>query len=193
MPSSVASNEKSATSSSIKDESPGVPIDEGRLLLKLDWRILPIVILLYLLSFLDRTNIGNAKITGLPEDLHLVGLQYNVCAAVFFVSYCFFEVPSNMILQQVRPNLCGSNSVIIRLIESGHSCYGFCQIYTHFAVARFFLGVAEAGLLPGATFYLSQWYPHHHYGRRIGPFMSASTMAGAFGGILAFAIQHMDG
>jgi hypothetical protein len=67
MPSSVASNEKSAKSSSIKDESPGVPIDEGRLLLKLDWRILPIVILLYLLSFLDRTNIGlNRAVLHLP-------------------------------------------------------------------------------------------------------------------------------
>ncbi|KAJ7250269.1 putative MFS transporter [Mycena rebaudengoi] len=173
MPSSVASNEKSAKSSSIKDESPGVPIDEGRLLLKLDWRILPIVILLYLLSFLDRTNIGNAKITGLPEDLHLVGLQYNVCAAVFFVSYCFFEVPSNMILQQLLWLLSKFTPTLLLPVSSS--------------------AFAEAGLLPGATFYLSQWYPHHHYGRRIGPFMSAFTMAGAFGGILAFAIQHMDG
>ncbi|KAJ7213290.1 major facilitator superfamily domain-containing protein [Mycena rebaudengoi] len=191
MSSSVASNEKSAISNSIKAEGLGTQIDEARLFRKLDWRILPIVTLLYLLSFIDRTNIGNAKIAGLPEDLHLVGLQYNVCAAVFFISYCLFEVPSNMVLKKVRPNLWLAFIMFVWGVIM--LSMAFVKNYTHLAVARFFLGVAEAGLLPGATFYLSQWYPRQYYGQRMGLFISASTMAGAFGGILAFAIQQMDG
>ncbi|KAJ7130792.1 MFS general substrate transporter [Mycena crocata] len=194
MPSSVTSNEKSAASASTEAEVPtmaGTQIDEGRLLLKLDWRLLPIVTLLYLWSFLDRTNIGNAKIAGLEKDLHLVGLQYNICAAVFFVSYCVFEVPSNMVLKKVRPNLW--LAFIMAVWGIIMLSMAFVKRYEHLAVARFFLGVAEAGLLPGATFYLSQWYPRKCYAQRMGLFISASTMAGAFGGILAFAIQKMEG
>ncbi|KAJ7499646.1 MFS general substrate transporter [Mycena latifolia] len=194
MPSSITSNEKSAASGSIEAEMPTIPgsqIDEGRLFLKLDWRLLPIVTLLYLWSFLDRTNIGNAKIAGLTQDLHLVGLQYNICAAVFFVSYCVFEVPSNMVLKKVRPNLWLAFIMFIWGIIM--LSMAFVKNYQHLVVARFFLGVAEAGLLPGATFYLSQWYPRKFYAQRMGLFISASTMAGAFGGILAFAIQKMDG
>ncbi|KAJ7250305.1 major facilitator superfamily domain-containing protein [Mycena rebaudengoi] len=188
MPSSIASNEKSPTSSY---ESPGVQIDEDRLLLKLDWRILPIVTLLYLLSFIDRSNIGNARIAGLPEEIHLVGLQYNVCVAVFFISYCLFEVPSNMVIHKVRPNLW--LAFIMFVWGSIMIAMAFVKSYSHLIAARFFLGVAEAGLFPGATYYLSRWYPRHLYGRRVGLFMSTSTIAGAFGGLLAFAIQHMDG
>ncbi|KAJ7910257.1 MFS general substrate transporter [Mycena leptocephala] len=194
MPASVTSNnEKSAASASIEAEIPTMEgqIDQGRLLLKLDWRLLPIVTLLYLWSFLDRTNIGNAKIAGLTEDLHLVGLQYNICAAVFFVSYCVFEVPSNMLLKKFRPNLWLAFIMVIwGLIMVSMA---FVKNYKQLVVARFFLGVAEAGLLPGATFYLSQWYPRKFYAQRMGLFISASTMAGAFGGILAFGIQKMEG
>ncbi|KAJ6579514.1 MFS general substrate transporter [Mycena vulgaris] len=194
MPSSVISDEKSAASASIGAEVPtmaGAQVDESRLLLKLDWRLLPIVTLLYLWSFLDRTNIGNAKIAGLTKDIHLVGLQYNICAAVFFVSYCVFEVPSNMALKKVRPNLW--LAFIMFIWGMIMFSMAFVKNYQQLAVARFFLGVAEAGLLPGATFYLSQWYPRKFYAQRMGLFISASTMAGAFGGILAFAIQKMEG
>ncbi|KAJ7638167.1 MFS general substrate transporter [Roridomyces roridus] len=184
MPSSVASNEKASVASSPS-------IDERRLLRKLDFRILPIVTLLYLFSFLDRTNIGNAKIAGLTKDLDLVGLQYNICAAVFFVSYCVFEVPSNMAIKKVRPNLWLALIMFIWGIIM--LSMAFVKNYRGLVVARFFLGVAEAGLLPGATFYLSQWYPRRFYAQRMGLFISAPTIAGAFGGILAFAIQKMEG
>ncbi|KAJ7083079.1 MFS general substrate transporter [Mycena belliarum] len=194
MTSGVTNNEKSAASSSTEEEVPSATageIDEGRLFLKLDWRLLPIVTLLYLWSFLDRTNIGNAKIAGLTEDLHLEGLQYNICAAVFFVSYFAFEVPSNMALKKVRPNLW--LAFIMFLWGIIMLSMAFVKSYRDLVVVRFFLGVAEAGLLPGATFYLSQWYPRRFYAQRMGLFISASTMAGAFGGILAFAIQKMAG
>ncbi|KAJ7982974.1 MFS general substrate transporter [Mycena polygramma] len=194
MSSSLTSDEKSAPSVTNEAEVHKIAegqIEEARLLLKLDWRLLPIVTLLYLWSFLDRTNIGNAKIAGLTEDLHLVGLQYNICAAVFFVSYTVFEVPSNMVLKKVRPNLW--LAFIMAIWGIIMMSMAFVKTYRHLVIARFFLGVAEAGLLPGATFYLSQWYPRKYYAQRMGLFISASSMAGAFGGILAFAIQKMEG
>ncbi|KAJ7034654.1 MFS general substrate transporter [Mycena alexandri] len=195
MSSSKHSTEKVDTSSESVPDIPALgseaTVDESRLLLKLDWRLLPIITLLYLWAFLDRTNIGNAKIAGLTADLKLEGLQYNVCAAVFFVSYCFFEVPSNMVLKKVRPNLWLSFIMFIwGLIML---CMAFVKNYRQLVAARFLLGIAEAGLLPGATFYLSQWYPRSAYGQRMGLFISASTMAGAFGGLLAYGIEKMNG
>ncbi|KAJ7123147.1 major facilitator superfamily domain-containing protein [Mycena epipterygia] len=99
-----------------------------------------------------------------------------VCSAVFFVSYCVFEVPSNMALKKVRPNLW--LAFIVSILGIIMLSMAFVKNYKQLAVARFFLGVTEAGLLPGATFYLSQ---------------CASTLAEAFGGILAFAIQKIEG
>ncbi|KAJ7330994.1 MFS general substrate transporter [Mycena albidolilacea] len=187
---SLTSNEKGSVSSDVPSTA-DVSIDERRLLRKLDWRLLPILTLLYLWSFLDRTNIGNAKIAGLTDDLKMVGLQYNICAAVFFVPYCLFEVPSNMVLKKVRPNLW----LAFLMLVWGSIMMSMAAVkrYEHLVVARFFLGVAEAGLLPGATFYLSQWYPRRFYAQRMGLFIGANTLAGAFGGLLAFAIQKMDG
>jgi len=71
-------------------------VDEKKVLRKMDLRLLPMLALLYLLSFLDRGNIGNAKIEGLTDDLHMTGPQYNWCLTVFFFTYCAFEVPSNL-------------------------------------------------------------------------------------------------
>ncbi|KAJ7583023.1 MFS general substrate transporter [Mycena floridula] len=166
-------------------------VDEKRLLRKLDLRILPIITLLYLLSFLDRTNIGNAKLAGLTADLHLIGLQYNACAAIFFIPYCFFEVPSNLVLKLFKP----ARWLAFIMTTWGiiMICMAFVKKYDDLLAARFFLGMSEAGLLPGATFYLSQWYPRRALGQRLALFISASTASGAFGGVLAFGIQHMEG
>jgi hypothetical protein len=71
-------------------------VDEKKVRRKMDLRLLPMLALLYLLSFLDRGNIGNAKIEGLADDLHMTGPQYNWCLTVFFFTYCAFEVPSNL-------------------------------------------------------------------------------------------------
>ncbi|KAK2731985.1 hypothetical protein FQN57_003046 [Myotisia sp. PD_48] len=80
-------------------------IDEKKILRKMDLRLIPMLALLYLLSFLDRGNIGNAKIEGLAEDLGLEGQQYNWCLTVFFFTYAAFEVPSNLLLKRFRPSI----------------------------------------------------------------------------------------
>lgn len=80
-------------------------IDPKTTLRKMDVRLIPMLAILYLLSFLDRGNIGNAKIAGMQDDLHLSGPEYNLCATVFFFTYCLFEIPSNLLLKRFRPSI----------------------------------------------------------------------------------------
>jgi MFS family permease len=110
-------------------------------------QLVPPLTLLYLLSFLDRVNIGQAKIDGLTADLHLVGNQYNIALVVFFVSYVAFEIPSNFLLKRFRPTIwipCIMVAWSIVLIFMG-----FVHDYAGLTAARFFLGLAESGLFPG--------------------------------------------
>ncbi|KDQ57415.1 hypothetical protein JAAARDRAFT_206966 [Jaapia argillacea MUCL 33604] len=167
------------------------PVEDRRLLRKLDWHLLPFVSLLYLLSFLDRSNIGNAKVAGMTKDLALVGLKYNIAAALFFIPYSLAEVPSNIVLKLVKPSVW----IPCIMIAWGLVMTLMCLVNSYGAllVARFFLGLAEGGLFPGVTYYLSLWYPRANQPSRVAIFFSAATIAGAFGGILAFAIEKMEG
>ncbi|KAN0091265.1 Major facilitator superfamily domain containing protein [Tylopilus felleus] len=178
-------NEKNATVGDVERA------ERARLLRKLDRHLLPLVSLLYLLSFLDRSNIGNAKIAGMATDLKLVGLKYNIAAAVFFVLYSFAEVPSNIILKLFRP----SRWIPTFMVAWGLVMTLMCLVnsYQGLLAARIFLGLTEAGLFPGVTYYISLWYPRSERAMRIAIFFSAATVAGAFGGVLAYAIERMEG
>ncbi|KAH6883728.1 major facilitator superfamily domain-containing protein [Coprinopsis sp. MPI-PUGE-AT-0042] len=165
--------------------------DRQRVLRKMDWHLLPFISFLYLLSFLDRSNIGNARIAGMATDLELTGLKYNVVAAVFFIPYSLAEVPSNVALKLVRPSIWIPSTMVAWGIVMTLMC--LCNTYEGLIVARVFLGLTEAGLFPGIAFYLSLWYRRQDVARRIAIFFSAATVAGAFGGLLAFGIAHMDG
>jgi MFS family permease len=147
--------------------------------------------LLYLLSFLDRTNVGNAKVAGMSTDLDLVGLKYNIAAAVFFVPYSLAEVPSNIILKLFRP----SRWLPTIMVAWGLVMTLMCLVNTYqgLLIARVFLGLTEAGLFSGVTYYISLWYPRADRATRIAIVFSAATMAGAFGGILAYVIEKMEG
>ncbi|KAI9462068.1 MFS general substrate transporter [Boletus coccyginus] len=167
------------------------PAECARLLRKLDRHLLPLVSLLYLLSFLDRSNIGNAKVAGMSKDLHLVGLEYNTAAAVFFILYGLAEVPSNIILKLVRP----SRWIPTIMVACGLVTTLMCLVNTYqgLLAVRIFLGLTEAGLFPGVTYYISIWYPRADRALRIAIFFSAAAIAGAFGGILAYGIEKMEG
>ncbi|KIY49917.1 MFS general substrate transporter [Fistulina hepatica ATCC 64428] len=142
-------------------------IDEKKLVRKIDLWTIPWLSFLYLLSFLDRTSIGK-YLYGLEDDLHITDTQYLLCLTVFFFSYAVFEVPSNTI-------------------------QGLVHNYGGLLVTRFMLGMMEAGLFPGVTYYISCWYKRDEYGIRAAMFFSAATVSGAFGGLLAAAIKNMDG
>ncbi|KAI4520801.1 MFS general substrate transporter [Schizophyllum commune Loenen D] len=162
-----------------------------RIVRRVDWHLLPLVTLLYFLSYLDRGNIGNAKIAGMAADAHLDGLKYNILAAVFFVPYALAEIPSNILLKLVRP----SRWIPFIMVAWGliMTLMCLCKTYHDLIIARVFLGLAEAGLFPGISFYLSMWYRRCDLSSRIAIFFSAATISGAFGGLLAFCIEKMEG
>ncbi|KAI1413948.1 MFS general substrate transporter [Hypoxylon sp. FL1857] len=181
-------------------ETAGPQINEGALLRKLDLRLLPAVGILYLLSFLDRSNVGNARIEGLLNDVHMTGNQYLTGLTLYFVGYVLFEIPCNIILKRTTPRIWLPTLTIVWGVVA--TLTGIVQSLAGFLVSRFFLGVvrndlpftdAESGLFPGVVFYFSMWYKRRERQYRISLFFSAASLAGAFGGILAYGIGRMGG
>ncbi|KAJ9145301.1 MFS transporter [Pleurostoma richardsiae] len=154
-----------------------------QILLKIDTRVLPILALLFLCSFLDRTNVGNAKIIGLEHDIGLTNLQYNQGLAVFYVTYIVSELPSNLVLKKATPKVWLPLLTAVWGIIT--MCLGFIQGFSSFMAVRALLGLAEGGLLPGMVLYLSGLYTRGEMALRIGIFYTAASLSGAFGGLLA--------
>jgi MFS family permease len=164
-------------------------INEKALLRKLDRKLLPALTFLYLLSFLDRSNVGNARIEGLTADLHMTGNEYLTGLTLFFVGYVIFEVPCNIILKLWTPRMWLPTLTLAWGIVS--TLMGVTQNKAGFFAVRFFLGVSESGLFPGIVYYLSLWYRREERHYRVALFFSAAALAGAFGGILAFGSYTM--
>ncbi|KAF8269706.1 MFS general substrate transporter [Lactarius quietus] len=166
-------------------------VDERKLVRKIDLRLIPWLSLLYLLSFLDRTSIGNAKLYGMEKSLHLTDKQYLFALTIFFFSYALFEVPSNIFLKRLRPSRWLSGLML--LWGTMMTVQGLVHNYRGLLAMRWMLGMTEAGLFPGVTYYLSCWYKRSEFGIRLAIFFSAVSVSGAFGGLLAAAISDMDG
>ncbi|KAL6850596.1 hypothetical protein ACO1O0_007720 [Amphichorda felina] len=166
-------------------------VNERALLRKLDTQLLPAVGILYLLSFLDRSNVGNARIEGLLDDTNMTGNQYLNGLTLYFVGYVLFEIPCNIILKRTTPRLWLPTLAVLWGIVS--TLMGLVHNYEGFLASRFFLGVTESGLFPGVVFYFSMWYRRRERQFRISLFFSGAALAGAFGGILAYGIGHMGG
>ncbi|USP80166.1 hypothetical protein yc1106_07440 [Curvularia clavata] len=154
-----------------------------KLLLKMDFRILPILALLFLCSFIDRTNVGNVKILGLEKDLGLTDHEYAIGLCVFYATYIASELPSNLVLKKVSPRIWLPMLTAVWGILT--MCLGFVSSFASFATVRALLGVAEGGLLPGMVLYLSHFYRRQELALRIGIFYTAASLSGAFGGLLA--------
>jgi MFS family permease len=130
-------------------------VDERKLVRKLDMALVPWLSFLYLLSFLDRTSIGNAKLYNLEPDLHMTDNQYLISLTVFFFSYAIFEVPSNVFLKRLRPSIW--LSLLMLLWGIMMTVQGLVHNFGGLVAMRWMLGTFEAGLFPGVTYYLS-WY-----------------------------------
>ncbi|OZJ04492.1 hypothetical protein BZG36_02667 [Bifiguratus adelaidae] len=164
------------------------PEAERQFLRKIDYRIVPMVWLLYTMSYLDRGNIGNAEAGGMQQSLSITSTQYSVILLVFFISYVIFEVPSNMILTRVRPSIYLSVLCVIWGIVA--ACMGAAQNFSQIAGIRFCLGIVEAGFSPGVGFYMSSWYKRHELARRYAVYYTATAVSGAFSGLLAGVITN---
>ncbi|KAM4055875.1 major facilitator superfamily protein [Hirsutella rhossiliensis] len=167
------------------------PEAERRLLMKLDLIIYPPFFVMYTMSFLDRINIGNARIQGMLADLDLYGNRFNIALFVYFIPYIILEIPSNMFIRKMRPSLYLSSLMFIWGIVN--MCMGFVRSYGALVTLRFLLGVFEAGVLPGIIYVTSVYYKRHEYQRRLSFFFSSTVVAGAFGGLLAYAITRLGG
>ncbi|KAK5045172.1 hypothetical protein LTR84_009505 [Exophiala bonariae] len=187
-----STNEKQQESNTSSDKEIDLEgVNEKALVRKLDRRLLPPLTLLYLLSFLDRSNVGNARIEGLVTDLHITGNQYLTGLTLYFIGYVLFEVPCNIVLKIWSPRLWFPTLTVIWGVVA--TLMGVTQNRAGFFAVRFFLGVAESGLFPGIVFYLAMWYKRNERQFRVALFFSAASLAGAFGGILAWGIAHMRG
>ncbi|KAF9255008.1 MFS general substrate transporter [Marasmius fiardii PR-910] len=165
--------------------------EERKLWRKIDRRLMPILCLMYLFSFLDRGNIGNARLQGLVTQLGLVGNQYNIALTMYFIPYCIFECPANLVLKKFRPRIWLPGITVVWGIIM--TLMGLVKTYPQLVGVRILLGVAEAGLFPGVSYYLTLWYPRHMLQFRIGLFFGSASLAGAFSGLLAFGISFMSG
>ncbi|CAG7923203.1 unnamed protein product [Penicillium olsonii] len=159
---------------------------------KVDIRLVPMLAVLYLISHIDRANIGNAKIEGMVEDLKMSGIQYNTVLSIFFIPYVLLEVPSNILLKKFkRPSVYLGLLVLSWGIVM--TCTGLVQNFAGLMVTRVLLGIFEAGFFPGAIYLCSYWYMPKELALRISYFYCASALSGAFSGLLAAGIAKMDG
>ncbi|KAH9835015.1 MFS general substrate transporter [Rhodofomes roseus] len=167
------------------------PEQERKLWRKVDLRILPILTIMYLCSFMDRGNIGNAKLQGLTTQLNLTGHKYNIALTMYFIPYCIFGVPANLVLKKFRPSRWLPGITIVWGIIM--TLMGIVKSYPQLIGVRILLGISEAGLFPGVMYYMTLWYPRYMLQYRIAMFEGGATLAGAFSGLFAYGISFMSG
>lgn len=163
---------------------------QTRVLRKITWRIVPFIMLLYFVAFIDRVNIGFASLT-MNKDIGLSPTVYGFGAGIFFWGYFLFEVPSNIILHKVGARIWIARVMITWGIVS--AAMAFVQGPTSFYVLRFLLGVAEAGFFPGIILYLSYWFPARQRAAVTALFMAAAPLSTVLGSPVSGALLEMDG
>ncbi|WP_314650417.1 MFS transporter [uncultured Microbacterium sp.] len=166
-------------------------VNDDKLFRKVMLRVLPLAMLGFFLSYLDRVNIGYAQAT-MSADLGFSNVVYGLGAGLFFIGYFLFEIPSNLILAKV-----GARKWIARIMITWGLISGLMFIVDSewmFYLLRFLLGVAEAGFIPGILFYMAHWFPASRRGRAWGIFYIALASSGLIGGpVSGFILSGMDG
>lgn len=163
---------------------------EKRTLRRITWRIVPFIMLLYFIAYIDRVNIGFAALT-MKEDLGFTASILGFGAGIFFWGYFMFEVPSNIILHKVGARIWIARVMVTwGIISAGMA---FVDSPTSFYVMRFLLGAAEAGFFPGIILYLSYWFPAQHRAGVTAFFMAAAPISTAIGSPLSALLLEMEG
>ena len=163
---------------------------EGRTLRRITWRIVPFVMLLYFIAYIDRVNIGFAALT-MNKELGFSSGVFGFGAGVFFLGYFLCEVPSNVILEKVGARIWIARVMITWGIISG--MFAFIKGETSFYILRFLLGAAEAGFFPGIILYLSYWFPARRRAQVVSLFMAAAPISVVLGSPISGALLEMHG
>ena len=170
---------------------PSQDTEGRRLYRKVAWRLIPFLCCCYLAAYLDRINVGFAKLQ-MADQLQLSDAAFGLGAGLFFVGYILFEVPSNLILKRV-----GARVWIARIMVSWgvlSACTLLVTTPVQFYVLRLLLGIAEAGFLPGVLYYLTLWFPTHRRGRMIALFMIGLPLSSVLGAPLSgWILEAFDG
>ncbi|KAI9900785.1 hypothetical protein N3K66_005047 [Trichothecium roseum] len=168
---------------------------EVRVKRKIDFRILPMIVLMYILNYIDRNNIAAARYAGLEDDLKLDknGTQFSTAVSILFVGYIIMQVPSNLVLNKLgKPSIYLSTCMVIWGVISASTAA--CHSFGGLLAARFFLGFIEATYFPGCLYYLSCWYTRKELGKRTTVLYTGSLLSGAFSGLISAGITgNMDG
>ncbi|RKU05368.1 MFS transporter [Burkholderia sp. Nafp2/4-1b] len=158
---------------------------------KIAWRIVPFLFLCYVVSFLDRINIGFAQLQ-MKHDLGFSDAMYGLGAAVFYIGYVFCEVPSNLLLARFGARRTFTRIMLLWGLAS--TAMMFVSQPSHFYVLRFLLGVFEAGFFPGIVLYLSYWFPANRRAAAISVFFAGVAIAGVLGGLMSgWIMRDMSG
>jgi ACS family tartrate transporter-like MFS transporter len=163
---------------------------EQRAIRKITWRLIPFLMLLYFVAFLDRINIGFAALT-MNKDVGLTSQMFGLGAGIFFLGYFAFEVPSTVILHKVGARFWIGRVMITWGLVS--VAMAFTRGPISFYVLRFLLGLAEAGFFPGIILYLSYWFPANHRSAVTAMFMAAAPVAGLIGSPVSGALMQLNG
>lgn len=163
-------------------EVPKMTAEEHSAIKKAAFRLIPFIAFLYVISFLDRVNVGFAALT-MNEDIGLSAAAYGFGAGIFFIGYFLFEIPSNLMLNRL-----GARRWIARILVSWgilSSAMAFVTGPTSFWIVRFLLGIAEAGFFPGIVLYLTFWFPNSVRGKIMGWFLVAIPISSVIGAPLS--------
>ncbi|WP_336694368.1 MFS transporter [Delftia acidovorans] len=157
-------------------------LETTRAYAKVFWRLVPFLMLCYVIAYLDRVNVGFAKLQ-MSQDLGFSETVFGLGAGVFFIGYFLFEVPSNLLMHRLGARIWIARIMITWGVLS--ALFMYVETPTGFYILRFLLGLAEAGFYPGVILYLTYWYPAHRRARIVALFMSAIPVAGIFGNPLS--------
>ncbi|KAN0099230.1 MFS general substrate transporter [Hyaloscypha variabilis] len=164
--------------------------EEEAVIRKLDWHLMPLIFVLYSLSVLDRSNLGNAKIAGMSKDIDIAGNRYAWLGTIFYISYILFQW-TQMGWKVFPPHRWVAFAVLFWGTVS--SVQAACTSWEGLMVCRFLLAIPEAMYGPAVPLYLSYFYPRERLGLRVGIFLSGSALANAYGGALAYGISQAHG
>ncbi|EEH47154.2 uncharacterized protein PADG_03252 [Paracoccidioides brasiliensis Pb18] len=165
---------------------------EIRLVRKLDYRIMPILVVMYFLNYIDRNTLAQARLDDVEKELGMEGeFQFNTTISILFVGYVLMQIPSNMLITRVSPSMYMSSWMVVWSIVS--ACTSLVQSYAGMVVCRFLLGVTEAPFYPGATYLLAIFYTRKEVASRIAVLYCAQILATGFAGLIAAGVfKGMD-
>jgi MFS family permease len=165
-------------------------IDEDRLVNRLIWRLMPLLTIMFLVSFIDRQNVGFAKLQ-MVSALGTTEAAYGFASSLFFIAYLVFEIPSTLAVHKYGARFWMARIMltwgIVTILQ------GFFHSVLAFQILRCLLGIAEAGLYPGILFYLTLWFPQRHRTRVLGVFTLGSACANALGSLIGGPLLDLDG